>query len=837
MGDPAGRATAYEELARIEADLRGDMAAAIAAWGAAALADPTRMSAVRSLERAYLSAGAEREADLYELYIRLLESLSGARDTAATLLELARLAERTGCPQADVLGLYRRLRHLDPGHRGALFHLEAGARAGGPSHELAELEQSIARAFAGDPRAEAAFHTRAGETLRALGDRDAAVQSFREAVAVLPGHLPALTGWRDAAVAGGRWLDVAEAAERAAEAAESDDRRAELYHLAGVALMDRALDGERAIGVLRRLVDLVPTHTDGFLRLKLLYEETGQDEELVELYHQRLAVEQNSPMRVALHQGLAALYRNFFDDREGARRHLRSALALDPDNLRAVSDLSDIAWELGDWGEAAEALIARARRETRAEVLRHIFYRLGTIYADRLPDPRYAMMSFQKVLTYDPTDTAALAQVADLAARTGDYRLALGACEQLIKLTPDDADKVPHLHRVARIYLDGLQDRQKAERAYRIALDMDPTSETALMALVGFYREAGDSISARVHLDRVAGAMRQRVAADPSQIEPWHVLARALEAREQAGAAGSLAAGRCAAEVALLFGSVDARDAQLAAEAARARPPLGGLAGTDIDDVLFPAPVSGSLRALFRLLGDRIAKQIGVDVRRHGVGRGERLRMGSDPLAGMILEMAGEMGIEEIDVYLSQRQPTVLAVEPTSPLSLVIGTQLASLDRTAELRFLVGRALKLARSSLAVPARMSVDELGALLAGILRQFSPDFTPEGIEPAHIAAEQQKLRRLIPSNMVQELAPFGLEIAGSAFDHRAMWAGIVEGGNRAGLLASGSAAASLGAVLRLGGYRDIHQGVRDPLVIGLLRFAVSEDHAALRAQLGS
>ena len=223
-------------------------------------------------------------------------------------------------------------------------------------------------------------------------------------------------------------------------------------------------------------------------------------------------------------------------------------------------------------------------------------------------------------------------------------------------------------------------------------------------------------------------------------------------------------------------------------------------------------------------------------MRRYGVGRGERLRKGSDPIAGMILEMAGEMGIEDIDIYLSPRQPTVLAVEPTSPISLVLGPHLATLDRPAELRFPVGRSLKLATSSLAVPARMAPDEMGVLLAGLLRQFAPEFAPAGLDPAAVAAEQQKLRRLIPSQMVQELAPYALGIAGAEFDHRAIWAAILEGGNRAGLLAAGSVGAALGSLLRLGGYRDIHQGISDPFVANLLRFAVSEDHVALRAHLG-
>ncbi len=840
MGDGAAKATAYEELARIDAELRGDLASGILAWESAVESDPGRFSALRNLERAYLASGRARELQL--VYERTLGVLEGSREKVALLGEMARLSERAERPRDEALGYQRDVLGLDPMQRMALFRLESAARQEGPSRQLADLERMVARFFAGgsgaagDARAEAAFLTRAGETLLAISAREEAIASFRSAAAALPGYAPALAGWREAALAGEMWKDVADAAEKEAESAVESGERARLYHLAGVTLMDRAMDGERAIGALRRVLDIDPAHRDAFQRLKLLYEEMGRDLELVELYRQRLEVDRDAAVQIRLHQGLAAMYRNFFDDREAAQSHLKAALDIDPQNRRVIADLSDIAWELGDWAQAAEMLITRAKLESRPEVLRHIFFRLGTIYADRIPDARYAMMSFQKVLSYDPHDTGALERVADLAFASGDTRLALGACEQLIKQTHSDPAKVPYLHRVARIYAEGLKDRQRAERALKIALDFDPMSDVALSALVDFYRDAGDARSARVHLDRVAGAMRHRVLIDPSELEPYRVLSRALEAREQAGAPGSLATAVAAAEISVLLGSQDPRDVDLAASAARARPALGPLGQPELDDTLFPPGASSSLRAIFRLLGERLAKHAGTDVRRYGVGRGERLRKGSDPIAGMILEMAGEMGIDDIDIYLSPRQPTVLAVEPTHPISLVLGPQLATLDRPAELRFLVGRSLKLATSALAVPARMAPDEMGVLLAGLLRQFAPDFAPAGLDPAAVAAEQQKLRRLIPNQMVQELAPYALGIAGAGFDHRAIWAAILEGGNRAGLLAAGSVAAALGSLLRLGGYRDIHQGISDPFVANLLRFAVSEDHVALRAHLG-
>jgi hypothetical protein len=176
-----------------------------------------------------------------------------------------------------------------------------------------------------------------------------------------------------------------------------------------------------------------------------------------------------------------------------------------------------------------------------------------------------------------------------------------------------------------------------------------------------------------------------------------------------------------------------------------------------------------------------------------------------------------------------------MAVEPTSPISIIVGAELYTPDRPAELRFIAARAVKLAQTWLAVPARMQPDDFGILIAGILRQFKPDFAPPALDESEVANEQQRLRRLIPSSMMQDLAPYALGIAGVDFDHRAIWTAIVEAGNRAGLMAAGSVTAALTVTARVGGYRDIHQAAADPFAASLLRFSVSEDHAHLRASL--
>ena len=439
------------------------------------------------------------------------------------------------------------------------------------------------------------------------------------------------------------------------------------------------------------------------------------------------------------------------------------------------------------------------------------------------------------MLSYDGNDCGALEQIAQLSIKAADWKTALAACERLIKLTKDKDEKVVHLHRVGRIYAEGFDDRNRAERAYRVALDLNPASPTAFAELVAFYEQANDTRSLRVHVDRVAASMRQRLREKPLDGVAFRVIARAMEAREQAKVAGSLATARCAAELAQLVGAAEEPEERLAAHAAQVRPRVLGLGKNTVDDILFPSLVPSEFREVFGQLGDRIAKHVGTDVRRYGVGRGERLSK-SDAVAVPILEVAEEMGAGNIDIYVSKKQPMIMVAEPTSPISLVIGEKLATADEPAALRFIAGRGLKLAMSSLAVPARMSHQDFGVLLVALLRQFEPEFSASGVDNEKVAQEQQRLRRLIPSGMLQELRPFALGVAGTKFNHKHIWAGILHAGNRAGLLASGSIGAALTVLCKVYGHEGLAAAVKNPAVMELVHFAVSEDHSSLRGTLG-
>ncbi|MBA3451513.1 MAG: hypothetical protein H0T42_00285, partial [Deltaproteobacteria bacterium] len=654
-GDTTAKASAYELLAHIDSELRSDQESAQISLESASQADPTRIDLLLRLERRYAvgdqlselvrlrkaqiaavapdSAGAQSRAPTEGGEPRPPTAPLHAADRAALLIDLAGLAMRDQRPELEIADIYRRVLEGDqadlPTARLALLHLESMVRRAGFSAELAQLEEKIATYFSGDPKTQAAFWTRAGETLAEIGQIDEAVLRFGRAEAALPGHIPALEGWRQAALKGQLWIDVAEAASRQAANADDDKQRAALYHFAGVAMMDKALVGEQATTAFRKALEADPKHKDSFLRLRILLEEDANHDDLAGLLAQRLEVEEQGPVRIELHRALAELHRNFLSDRDTAKEHYRFILESDPNDLRAHAAIADIAWEQGAWQEAADALMARARLEQQPEVLKTLCFRLGLIYADRLVDMPMALKAFQRALTYQPDDENTLVRLADLATEAGEWKLALGACERLVKNETDPDRRATHLQRVAKIFKDGFNDRKRAERALNLALDGSPTNDEALSTLVQFYKESGDMTSVRVHLNRVTGSMRARVQKDPQDGIAYRVIARAMSARATAGVDGSLPIARAAAELTDLLKESGEPEQKILR--VPVTPDLAPLLRAEADDVLFPRSVQVELRQVFHILGDRIAKHVGVDLRPYGATRGDRLRAKDNP--------------------------------------------------------------------------------------------------------------------------------------------------------------------------------------------------------------
>lgn len=417
--DAAAIADGHGLLARVAKELRHDDVGARLSLETALQADVTRMDIVHRLERDLASSG--QLAAWLELRTTRLARHERASDgsepeprwRAALLADTASMALREGCPTEQVVELYRKALELAPRERLALFHLESIMLRAGASNELAEIQTKIARYFE-DPRAEAAFLTRAGETLAKLGNASAAVARFTEAVHAVPDYESALDGWRDASLRGGLWNELAEVSSRQADLSRDPDVRAALDHLAGVVLMDAAKSPEQAIAALRRVATPSASSLDAFVRLRILLRSAAKRDDLAELLRARLEHERDPAAQLELHRALAEHYFAVEDvaNRRTSLRYYRAILASDPWDVRAHAAIADIASAQLDRETATEAVIARITLEHDEDVLYSLHFRLAEIYArdDRAQAARY----FEAALAYRPGDPAARSGLARL---------------------------------------------------------------------------------------------------------------------------------------------------------------------------------------------------------------------------------------------------------------------------------------------------------------------------------------------------------------------------------------------------------------------------------------
>ncbi len=829
--DDIAKAVACEALARIDSELRGDMKSARMFWESASKAQPERADLQRTLEAQYRRDRESCEEQVV-VFGRVIACLSAGSERSAYLSWRARLGQRLGHSQAAVQSDYQAALDDDVQCREALFALEASASVGEPTQERAQLDGAVAEYYSEDPRARGAFLVRAAETWRSLGEQERCLSQLKATLQLVPGFAPALSAWRELALDFELWAELAEACLLEAVSVDSEQVRASLCLLAGVTLMDRADDGPGAITAFKKVLLADPLSREAFVRLRILYAKNNENEDLAELFSQRLAAgpaqEEQWELLWALGNVLDGLNKPL-----EALTQFRALLVLRPGDKEAAWAVSDIAWKTERWSDAAEALMLLARLEEDSEKVATVFSRLGTIYAEHIPEPRWALKSFHKVVTLQPNNQEALGQIMRLGVACDEPRLALGACEQLIKQEPPTALRIDALVHMAGLLSANFSDPINAERALRHALDLDPGSDQALDGLVTFYVSQRDLRSARVHVDRVANAMRKRIEESAVDAEAYRVLARAMAFKANAGVSECMPVAQVAAGLAVQLGVKNEETIILSKKISSGL--AAGLASDTYDDILFSHSAPSAARTLFALLVDRLAKHIGKDIRTHGVGRSDRLRKGVDSVAAIVLELAAEMGIEDVDIFLSKQTALALAIEPTNPFSLILGEELANPERLAELRFFVGRSLKGAAASLSAPLQLGVDRFGVLLVGILRQFLPEFSPMMVDSDAAHTEQQRLRRLIPNHLLEELKPYALGLATSDFDTRVIWQALAGACNRAGLVCAGDGNSAIAGLMRLKGYKTLQNALQDPEIASLVRFACSDGHARLWAAM--
>lgn len=668
----------------------------------------------------------------------------------------------------------------------------AGVLRGAPD-DLRALEALRRMAYVGgDLRtaARAAFHLG-----KRLGDPTSRVARLREAAAI---------------------FDPLAAQSTAAQQARDP--------AAAIAAYRRILAIERGGPEFDALLALLRAEGDADGMVQAITEQLGW---LAAASDSRLDIDPDAPMALLLER---ATVRHGRGDQPGAAADLDAVLSHDPERADALRFRGDLAATQGEIDLAIDMwrryLDVEARPARRAEVEQA----LARVLAESSLPPAAAVVELGKLIQRSRDDLSLHERMLGLATRAGDFKQVVRTLGEMARLREHDVDRARDEHRAAVVYRDKLGDPAGARAALERARRHDAGNLDIVRDLVALL----DKPAAQRVLTTVIGEVREAIAVAPGQAAPIERLA------VLAALAGDTDLRWLALAVLDNVGTLHAEQ-RAALTAGRAN--LPAMPGTRLTAAQRPKVVNApgavtALTELWQLMAPAVTTVLGVDALRLGFARGDRgtVRKLPDKYAAVARALA-LAALDDAEVWISDKRGGVARSFAGETPVVCLGADIAA-AATPEARFALGRCAQLAASGAGALPELRDIELAWLVAAAIRA-SDARVPNGLAAvvsADEAAVGERTRALGKALGRKEKRGIATWASSQRVDAPMLagWRRATIGvANRFGLLAAGDPDAALAQLdVGRGG-----QAIEDsPLGQDLVRWTLSADHVALRAELG-
>src|SRR6516165_2680193 len=270
----------------------------------------------------------------------------------------------------------------------------------------------------------------------------------------------------------------------------------------------------------REAVSLLPGDVVALVAQARAAEGLGRLAEAVTGYQQAVELAGPSPTDAgvrraahAAHHALAALATSRFGDQVQAREHWEAALALVPDDAKALEALVPAWRAAGDPAALARAL-ERAAPTVPDPVRRAAFLaEAGELQRTRLAAPEKADGLLTRALDADPKNRVALEGLVALGEARRDGPLLVRCLSTLADLARDGAERAKYLRRLAVAAKDLASDLEVAARALSEVLKIEPEDLLAWGELCALQRRRSD-------MPGLAAALSARARVAETQADP-----------------------------------------------------------------------------------------------------------------------------------------------------------------------------------------------------------------------------------------------------------------------------------------------------------------------------
>lgn len=384
----------------------------------AALAErPKHVPALKGLERIYAQQGR---------YDALLQNLTAQLETVATPRQRIGIWERIGGIQEEefvdhkaAAAAYEQIIQIEPGHDAANAALARVYRQLQRFDDLATTLERHALASEDERRKVNLLLQSTRVLMVDVGAPERAVGMAERVLAAQPDNAEALELLARLKAKSGDKAAAVEAVRRLAEAEPDATKKADFYVRAG-RILEEADDKDGAIVQYKHALDANPGDTTAAAALRAVYGSRGDAHGAADLLLREIEATEGASKKARLFAELGHLRMERLKDDLGARDAFKRALELDTTCTPAARGLGDLAFEAGEFHEAArhyEPLLSRTGEMTSEEALATCL-RCGDTLR-RINEFDKAQLAYLNAKSLAPNDLEVLERVAELTFDSG----------------------------------------------------------------------------------------------------------------------------------------------------------------------------------------------------------------------------------------------------------------------------------------------------------------------------------------------------------------------------------------------------------------------------------
>ena len=299
-----------------------------------------------------------------------------------------------------------------------------------------------------------------------------------------------------------KWNEVTAHVSESAKGREPAEQVA-LYLRAGRWYLDRVKRTDYALACFNQAIAANPGSDEALEGAGSIYRKAQQWPELVGTLLKRADAQGQAAKARDLRAEAADIAESKLDERTKSRELVEKVLSEDAAHETASRVLERLLLRAEDWAGVAKLLERKADAQS-GEKRAESYCEIAEVYEDRLSDVGKAADWFEKALTADARNMAALKGLERLYAREGKTEGLLKVLEAQVDAVATPRQKVELHNRIGALVEEEFVDHARASSAFESALAIDPANDLALRGLGRLYRVLGRWEELATLLDRHA---------------------------------------------------------------------------------------------------------------------------------------------------------------------------------------------------------------------------------------------------------------------------------------------------------------------------------------------